>query len=70
MHVVQCVHHAPQGVQDKSLVELAHEIARLQSQAAANKLPQDVLTGGTVTLSNIGTAGNVVVVVVVASRAL
>lgn len=44
----------PQGVQHKSLVELAHELVQLQAAAAANKLPPEVLAGGTVTVSNIG----------------
>lgn len=43
-----------QGVQHKSLVELAQELTHLQAQAAANKLPPEALTGGTVTISNIG----------------
>lgn len=45
---------AAQGVQHKSLVELAQELVQLQAAAAANKLPPQALAGGTITVSNIG----------------
>ncbi|KAL4422322.1 hypothetical protein ABPG75_008519 [Micractinium tetrahymenae] len=44
-------------VQDKSILELAAELGRLQAAAAANKLTQADTSGGTFTLSNIGTIG-------------
>lgn len=44
-------------VQDKSVLQLAAELSRLQAAAAANKLSQADITGGTFTLSNIGTIG-------------
>ncbi|KAL4425054.1 hypothetical protein ABPG77_001832 [Micractinium sp. CCAP 211/92] len=44
-------------VQDKSVLELAAELGRLQAAAAANKLTQTDTSGGTFTLSNIGTIG-------------
>ena len=42
------------GVQSLSVFEIAVELARLQSSGAAGKLGMDDLTGGTFTLSNIG----------------
>lgn len=44
-------------LQSKSVAELAAELARLQAAAAANKLSQADVSGGTFTLSNIGTIG-------------
>jgi len=43
------------NVQDKSVLEIARELSRLQSLGAANKLGTADLTGGTFSLSNIGT---------------
>lgn len=44
-------------VQNKSLLEIAHELARLQKDAAAGKLGMADLKGGTFSLSNIGNLG-------------
>lgn len=44
-------------LQDKSILELAAELGRLQAAAAANKLAQADTSGGTLTLSNIGSIG-------------
>ncbi|GFR41858.1 hypothetical protein Agub_g2638 [Astrephomene gubernaculifera] len=44
-------------VQRKSLGVLAAELAALQQLAAAGRLPAEALTGGTVTVSNIGSVG-------------
>ena len=43
------------NVQDRSVFEIAAELNRLQGLGAAGKLGQDDLSGGTFTLSNIGT---------------
>jgi len=45
------------NVQDLSVFDIASELARLQKLGAAGKLGQADLTGGTFTLSNIGTIG-------------
>lgn len=42
------------NVQDKSVLDIARELSRLQTLGAANKLGTADLTGGTFTLSNIG----------------
>lgn len=44
-------------VQDKTVLELAMELSRLQAAAAANKLGVDDITGGTFSVSNIGAIG-------------
>jgi 2-oxoisovalerate dehydrogenase E2 component (dihydrolipoyl transacylase) len=44
-------------VQERSLVDIAHELARLQAAAQAGRLPQGDLAGGTLTVSNIGAIG-------------
>lgn len=44
-------------VQDKSVLEVARELNRLQELGAAGKLSRDDLTGGTFSLSNIGAVG-------------
>lgn len=41
-------------VQTLSVAEVAAELQRLQSQAAANQLSTADVTGGTITVSNIG----------------
>ena len=41
-------------VQALSVAEVAAELQRLQSQAAANQLSTADITGGTITVSNIG----------------
>eukprot|EP00898_Chlorokybus_atmophyticus_P001578 jgi/Chlat1/2420/Chrsp17S02668 len=43
--------------QSKSLPEIAAEMARLQALAASNSLPPHDVSGGTITISNIGTLG-------------
>eukprot|EP00051_Salpingoeca_urceolata_P028008 m.484453 g.484453 ORF g.484453 m.484453 type:complete len:521 (+) comp23356_c0_seq1:286-1848(+) len=43
--------------QSKSLFEIAQELNALQALGAANKLTKEQLTGGTITLSNIGVVG-------------
>ena len=45
------------GVQGRTVMEIAGELARLQALAAAGKLGADDLADGTFTLSNIGTIG-------------
>ena len=45
------------GVQERSLVDIAHELARLQAAAYAGHLQQADLAGGTLTVSNIGAIG-------------
>ena len=45
------------NVQDKSILEIAQEINRLQSLGKEGKLPMSDLKGGTITLSNIGNIG-------------
>jgi len=44
-------------VQDLSVAQVAGELARLQRAAAANALSPDDVTGGTITVSNIGAIG-------------
>lgn len=44
-------------VQKRSLLEIAQEINELQVLAKAGKLTQEHLTGGTISLSNIGSVG-------------
>lgn len=41
----------------KSVYDIAEELALLQLLAAANRLPAEALSGGTATISNIGTLG-------------
>lgn len=48
------------NVQSKSIVEIAREINRLQSLGKEGKLGRDDLTGGTITLSNVGVIGGTV----------
>ncbi|XP_015789061.1 lipoamide acyltransferase component of branched-chain alpha-keto acid dehydrogenase complex, mitochondrial [Tetranychus urticae] len=45
------------NVQNLSILEIAEEMKRLQQDGANNKLRRDDLTGGTITLSNIGSIG-------------
>ncbi len=45
-------------VEAKSIVTIAQELAQLQVLAAAGKLEVNHVTGGTVTISNIGGAGS------------
>lgn len=45
------------AVQARSVLEIAQELLRLQGLAAAGKLGEEDLSGGTFTLSNIGTIG-------------
>lgn len=45
------------NVQDLSLLQIGKELKRLQDLGAAGKLGKDDLSGGTFTLSNIGTIG-------------
>lgn len=45
------------NVQSLSVLEVARELARLQELAAAGKLESTDISGGTVTVSNIGTIG-------------
>ncbi|KAI7842438.1 hypothetical protein COHA_004077 [Chlorella ohadii] len=44
-------------VQSKTVLEIAAELVRLQDAAAANHLSQADISGGTFTISNIGTIG-------------
>jgi 2-oxoisovalerate dehydrogenase E2 component (dihydrolipoyl transacylase) len=45
------------SVQDRSIMEIAAELNRLQAAGAANALGAEDLTGGTFSLSNIGSIG-------------
>ncbi len=45
------------GVENRSIVSIAEELARLQVLAQAGKLGQEDLSGGTLTVSNIGAIG-------------
>lgn len=45
------------NVQSLSILEITKELSRLQKLAMANKLPPSDITGGTITLSNIGSIG-------------
>ncbi|WOH13008.1 hypothetical protein DCAR_0832517 [Daucus carota subsp. sativus] len=44
-------------VQSLSILEITKELSRLRDLAMANKLSQDDISGGTITLSNIGSIG-------------
>ncbi|XP_073122094.1 lipoamide acyltransferase component of branched-chain alpha-keto acid dehydrogenase complex, mitochondrial isoform X2 [Henckelia pumila] len=44
-------------VQSLSIVEITKELSRLQELALSNKLSSDDVSGGTITVSNIGTIG-------------
>jgi len=45
------------NVQDKSILEIALELNRLQQAALKVAIPKEDLTGGTISLSNIGSIG-------------
>lgn len=45
------------NVQSLSILEITKELSRLQQLATANKLSQEDVSGGTITLSNIGSIG-------------
>ena len=45
------------GVQNRSIVSIAEELARLQALAQGGRLGQEDLSGGTLTVSNIGAIG-------------
>lgn len=45
------------NVQSLSLLEITKELSRLQHLATNNKLKPEDITGGTITLSNIGAIG-------------
>ncbi|KAJ3412083.1 adenylate kinase [Chytridiales sp. JEL 0842] len=45
------------NVQDKSIIEIAEELERLKNAGKKNALSQADLSGGTITLSNIGSIG-------------
>lgn len=45
------------NVQSLSILEITKELSRLQKLAMANKLPPSDVSGGTITLSNIGSIG-------------
>ncbi|KAL7629346.1 hypothetical protein AAE478_000866 [Parahypoxylon ruwenzoriense] len=52
----------------KNVLSIAAELARLQSQAAAGKLSPQDLSGGTITVSNIGNIGGTYVSPVIVER--
>lgn len=45
------------NVQSLSILEITKELSRIQKLAMANKLPPSDISGGTITLSNIGSIG-------------
>jgi len=45
------------NVQNLSIIEIAHELARLKYLSENNKLSTDDVTGGTISLSNVGAIG-------------
>lgn len=45
------------NVGNKSIAQITFELGQLQQAAAANALPPDAITGGTFTISNIGSVG-------------
>ena len=47
-------HPSPMQVQEKSIAHISRELALLQQLAAAGKLPTEALSGGTISISNIG----------------
>jgi 2-oxoisovalerate dehydrogenase E2 component (dihydrolipoyl transacylase) len=51
--VVPVIHQADQ----KTIFELAHEIAELADKARAGKLSHEEITGGTFTITNVGSVG-------------
>ena len=48
------------GVESKSILDVAAEVTRLTDAARAGRLAQDDLSGGTITISNIGALGGTV----------
>jgi 2-oxoisovalerate dehydrogenase E2 component (dihydrolipoyl transacylase) len=56
------------NVGGKNVLSIASELARLQSQAAAGKLSMEDLTGGTITVSNIGNIGGTYLSPVIVDR--
>ncbi|KAL9604496.1 MAG: hypothetical protein Q9219_000461 [cf. Caloplaca sp. 3 TL-2023] len=56
------------SVNSKSIPEIAAELARLHALALASKLTANDLTGGTITVSNIGSIGGTYVSPIIASE--
>lgn len=54
-------------VETLSVLDIAHEISRLRSLALGGKLASSDLTGGTITVSNIGSIGGTYVSPIIAS---
>ena len=55
------------GVQGMSLFEIGAALSELQAKGAANKLGAEELTGGTITVSNMGSLGGTVLSPVITS---